>query len=688
MSKKPSKSDWVDATLALALAAGGGLLVLLSVLTLRGGGVSTGDGVLPVLARAMIGNFGLIPGLLAGLVMAGVGSWMFLANRYEGVVRHLAGALCTVAGLAVLLGALSEDAGGRFGALLGGTASSIVTKPGGALFGLLFLLAPVWFFWFRERIDLSSFLKSAPRSAADSDAHDAGVSVAEAEALAPVMSAGQSAPELSNPYPEDVRLKGALPAGTLPLESDEPVLLTDAPHDASSDHADLPYAASVNRWTPQRDEPADESVDDDLAAAGVADADELVEEEFEGDELGEVRPLETAGDAADPFAEHRFEPEVHAVEAAVEVAEDVEPTEEVDAGPIKLTAAYQPPRPSWEVDNDEDLVAEAVPIEVSDALEQVEDEDLEEDELLEDPDEEELEDSYAAADLDEEEDEDEEELEEDEELEETLAADDSDEDEDDEEEEYEEEEELEETLAADDSEEDEDEEEEYEDEEELEETLAADDSDEDEDDEEEEYEEEEELEETLAADDSDEDEEEEYEEEEEPEEELEETLAADDSEEDEEEGYEEAEEELEADEPETVLEPAAAAAAEAAEAAAAAEVQMDLFDEPAAPQAAEPVAVADSGDSEPEVVLAPQVAVGDGARKISAQLLTDAGNLLVTEQRVAVSMLQKRFALDFDQSCVILDELQQLGLIGPFVDGAPRDILMSSEEWLEMTGQS
>jgi len=637
MSKKPSKSDWVDATLALALAAGGGLLVLLSVLTLRGGGVSTGDGVLPVLARAMIGNFGLIPGLLAGLVMAGVGSWMFLANRYEGVVRHLAGALCTVAGLAVLLGALSEDAGGRFGALLGGTASSIVTKPGGALFGLLFLLAPVWFFWFRERIDLSSFLKSAPRSAGDSDAHDAGVSVAEAEALAPVMSAGQSAPELSNPYPEDVRLKGALPAGTLPLESDEPVLLTDAPHDASSDHADLPYAASVNRWTPQRDEPADESVDDDLAAAGVADADELVEEEFEGDELGEVRPLETAGDAADPFAEHRFEPEVHAVEAAVEVAEDVEPTEEVDAGPIKLTAAYQPPRPSWEVDNDEDLVAEAVPIEVSDALEQVEDEDLEEDELLEDPDEEELEDSYAAADLDEEEDEDEEELEEDEELEETLAADDSDEDEDDEEEEYEEEEELEETLAADES---------------------------------------------------DEDEEEEYEEEEEPEEELEETLAADDSEEDEEEEYEEAEEELEADEPETVLESAAAAAAEAAEAAAAAEVQMDLFDEPAAPQAAEPVAVADSGDSEPEVVLAPQVAVGDGARKISAQLLTDAGNLLVTEQRVAVSMLQKRFALDFDQSCVILDELQQLGLIGPFVDGAPRDILMSSEEWLEMTGQS
>jgi DNA segregation ATPase FtsK/SpoIIIE-like protein len=118
---------------------------------------------------------------------------------------------------------------------------------------------------------------------------------------------------------------------------------------------------------------------------------------------------------------------------------------------------------------------------------------------------------------------------------------------------------------------------------------------------------------------------------------------------------------------------------------------MDLFDEPvaAAPKvaAAEPIAAADSGESEPEVVLAPQAA-GEGSRKISAQLLTDAGNLFVSEQRVAVSMLQKRFALDFGQSCVILDELQELGLIGPYVDGAPRDILMSSEDWLELTGQS
>ncbi|MCA8979952.1 MAG: hypothetical protein KDC14_07990, partial [Planctomycetes bacterium] len=201
--------------------------------------------------------------------------------------------------------------------------------------------------------------------------------------------------------------------------------------------------------------------------------------------------------------------------------------------------------------------------------------------------------------------------------------------------------------------------------------------------------------ETYAEDDSE--EEEEYEEEEEPEEELEETYAEDDSEEEEEcEEEEEPEEELEEtyasdqDDADDVEEPAAEAEPEEQPVAQGVpgEFQMDLFDEP--PAAARPAArvAVDAGDTEPEVVLAPQAAAGDGARKISAQLLTDAGNLFLSENRVAVSMLQKRFALDFDQSCVILDELQELGLIGPYVDGTQRDILMSSEEWLELTGQS
>lgn len=714
MSKKLAKNDWRDAALALSLAAGGGLLILLAVKTLSSGGLPESDKPLAVLARAMIGNFGLVPGLLAGLAMAGAGTWMFLTERYEGVVRHLLGALCTVAGLAVLLGALSPEAGGRFGAFFGGGASSILTTGGGAVFGVIVLLAPVWLFWFRERVDFASMLKSAPRSTADSDAGDTGVSVAEAEALAPVMvstaSAGKPAPELSNPYPEDVRLKGALPAGTTPLDAHGQVLTADAPDDLSDSFADSTYDSSVHRWTPARHEPADESADEDLAAAGTVAPDDL--DDFD-DELGEVRPFEPVGDAADPFAEHRYavadEEEEDEEELVEEAALEDETIVAVSTnGAVKLPESYQPPRPSWETDLDEEDVIEPVPVAVAEALEELTAEDLEEelatvyaededddeyvlDDEDDDEDDEDDDDSYDDDD-DEEEDDDEIDVDDDddyseatEELEDelevthaALASEDEDEGEDEDEEEYEEEEdELEETLAEDDSESEEEEAEYEEEEEELEETFAEDDSESDED--EEEYEEEEdeedaeELEEAYAADASEADEEDEEEYEEEDEEEFEETLAEDDSELDED------------DSAPLELETAAAAAGE---------VQMDLFDDPKPAKSSKPAPARsaaparDSGENEPEVVLEPQAAAGDGARKVSAQMLTDAGNLFLQENRVAVSMLQKRFALDFGESCVILDELQELGLIGPFVDGAPRDILMSSEAWLELTGQA
>ena len=63
-------------------------------------------------------------------------------------------------------------------------------------------------------------------------------------------------------------------------------------------------------------------------------------------------------------------------------------------------------------------------------------------------------------------------------------------------------------------------------------------------------------------------------------------------------------------------------------------------------------------------------------------LLVSSGNLFLEEGRVAVSLLQRRFDLDFEQACDILDELQEAGLIGPYMGGQQRDILLTSEEWL------
>jgi len=95
---------------------------------------------------------------------------------------------------------------------------------------------------------------------------------------------------------------------------------------------------------------------------------------------------------------------------------------------------------------------------------------------------------------------------------------------------------------------------------------------------------------------------------------------------------------------------------------------------------------------EPEVVLQPQAAPAERAHKSlsvdpqRAKLLAEAGCLFVERGRVAVSMLQKQYGMDFDDACRVLDELQDLGLIGPYLGGQSRDILLTRDQWLEKAG--
>lgn len=77
----------------------------------------------------------------------------------------------------------------------------------------------------------------------------------------------------------------------------------------------------------------------------------------------------------------------------------------------------------------------------------------------------------------------------------------------------------------------------------------------------------------------------------------------------------------------------------------------------------------------------PVVATDDEGARWS-QLVFEAGCAILEQKRVAVSMLERRFGIDFDQACRVLDELQQAGLIGPYMGGRTRDILLTREEWL------
>jgi Ftsk gamma domain len=66
-----------------------------------------------------------------------------------------------------------------------------------------------------------------------------------------------------------------------------------------------------------------------------------------------------------------------------------------------------------------------------------------------------------------------------------------------------------------------------------------------------------------------------------------------------------------------------------------------------------------------------------------SKLLYESGCLFLERGRVAVSLLQREYAMSFDEACGVLDELQEMGLIGPYLGGKHRDILLTSEEWLE-----
>lgn len=70
------------------------------------------------------------------------------------------------------------------------------------------------------------------------------------------------------------------------------------------------------------------------------------------------------------------------------------------------------------------------------------------------------------------------------------------------------------------------------------------------------------------------------------------------------------------------------------------------------------------------------------------KLLAEIGCLFIERGRVAVSMLQRQYEMDFDEACKVLDDLQDMGLIGPYLGGQRRDILLSREQWLERVGQA
>ena len=161
---------------------------------------------------------GPIAGVFGALGIAFVGVRLWLSGIDGSIPRHLAGLALTTFTLAILVGTLDASLAGDFGAVVGSAVRAKFTVWVAVPTGLALVLLPAWFAWLRPaerhtRRENPGTLDSALTQTADSG----GVTASEAEALLPKTAPAPAAS--TSPYPHDVRRSGGIPAGARPLET-------------------------------------------------------------------------------------------------------------------------------------------------------------------------------------------------------------------------------------------------------------------------------------------------------------------------------------------------------------------------------------------------------------------------------------------------------------------------------------
>lgn len=66
------------------------------------------------------------------------------------------------------------------------------------------------------------------------------------------------------------------------------------------------------------------------------------------------------------------------------------------------------------------------------------------------------------------------------------------------------------------------------------------------------------------------------------------------------------------------------------------------------------------------------------------ELLPQAVDVIFDTKQASVSMLQRRLKLGYSRAARIVDQIEELGVIGPFEGSKPRQILITRDQWLEM----
>ncbi len=66
------------------------------------------------------------------------------------------------------------------------------------------------------------------------------------------------------------------------------------------------------------------------------------------------------------------------------------------------------------------------------------------------------------------------------------------------------------------------------------------------------------------------------------------------------------------------------------------------------------------------------------------EMLPQAVEVIFETKQASVSMLQRRLKLGYSRAARIVDQMEEIGVVGPFEGSKPRKILITREQWLEM----
>ena len=67
------------------------------------------------------------------------------------------------------------------------------------------------------------------------------------------------------------------------------------------------------------------------------------------------------------------------------------------------------------------------------------------------------------------------------------------------------------------------------------------------------------------------------------------------------------------------------------------------------------------------------------------ELLPQAVDVILDTKQASVSMLQRRLKLGYSRAARLVDQMEELGIVGPFEGSKPRQLLITREQWQEMS---